>query len=73
MTIDLSEISPQVRGFFNSGADAPGMACAQVAYKCLTSPTDYPINEGSFRSLKVIVPPGHRGQRGQARRRCAGG
>jgi N-methylhydantoinase B len=29
-----------------------------VAYKCLTSPTDYPINDGSFRSLKTIVPPG---------------
>src|SRR6202044_3860917 len=28
------------------------------AYKCLTSPTDYPINDGSFRSLKAIVPPG---------------
>jgi N-methylhydantoinase B len=29
-----------------------------VAYKCITSPTDYPINDGAFRSLKVIVPPG---------------
>jgi N-methylhydantoinase B len=57
MTIDLSEISPQVRGFFNSGPST-GYSCAQVAYKCLTSPTDYPINEGSFRSLKVIVPEG---------------
>src|SRR5436189_36553 len=57
MTIDLSEISPQVRGFFNSGPST-GYSCAQVAYKCLTSPTDYPINEGSFRPLKVIVPPG---------------
>ncbi|MDC0033349.1 hydantoinase B/oxoprolinase family protein, partial [Alphaproteobacteria bacterium] len=27
-------------------------------YKCLTSPTDYPINDGSFRSLEVINPPG---------------
>jgi N-methylhydantoinase B len=57
MTIDLSEVSPQVRGFFNSGPST-GYSCAQVAYKCLTSPTDYPINEGSFRSLKVIVPKG---------------
>lgn len=57
MTIDLSEVSRQVRGFFNSGATT-GHACAQVAYKCLTSPTDYPINEGSFRSLKVILQPG---------------
>ena len=57
MTVDLTEVSKQVRGFYNSGITT-GYACAQVAYKCLTSPTDYPINDGSFRSLKVIVPPG---------------
>jgi len=57
MTVDLSQVSPQVRGFFNSGATT-GYSCAQVAYKCLTSPTDYPINEGSFRSLKVVLGPG---------------
>src|SRR5437870_466983 len=57
MTVDLSEVSKQVRGFYNSGITT-GYACAQVAYKCITSPTDYPINDGSFRSLKVIIPPG---------------
>jgi N-methylhydantoinase B len=57
MTIDLSEVSKQVRGFYNSGITT-GYACSQVAYKCLTSPRDYPINDGSFRSLKVIIPPG---------------
>ncbi len=57
MTIDLSDVSRQVRGSFNSGITT-GHACSQVAYKCLTSPTDYPINDGSFRSLKAIVPPG---------------
>jgi N-methylhydantoinase B len=57
MTVDLSQVSPQVRGFYNSGATT-GYSCAQVAYKCLTSPTDYPINEGSFRPLKVILGPG---------------
>src|SRR5436190_1786583 len=57
MTVDLSEVSKQVRGFYNSGITT-GYACAQVAYKCITSPTDYPINDGSFRSLKTIVPPG---------------
>ena len=57
MTIDLTEVARQVRGFYNSGITT-GYACAQVAYKCLTSPTDYPINDGSFRSLTVIVPPG---------------
>ena len=57
VTVDLSNVSKQVRGFYNSGITT-GYACAQVAYKCLTSPTDYPINDGSFRSLHVIVPPG---------------
>ena len=57
MTIDLSQVAKQVRGFYNSGTTT-GYSCAQVAYKCLTSPTDYPINEGSFRSLKVVLAPG---------------
>lgn len=57
MTIDLTEVSKQVRGFYNS-AITTGYGCAQVAYKCITSPTDYPINDGAFRSLKVIIPPG---------------
>ena len=57
VTVDLSDVSKQVRGFYNSGITT-GTACAQVAFKCLTSPTDYPINDGSFRNLKVIVPPG---------------
>ena len=46
MTIDLSEVSRQVRGFYNSGVTT-GIACAQVAFKCLTTATDYPVNDGS--------------------------
>jgi N-methylhydantoinase B len=57
MTIDLSEVSKQVRGFYNSGFTT-GIACAQVAFKCLTTPTEYPVNDGSFRPLKVIMPMG---------------
>jgi N-methylhydantoinase B len=57
MTVDLSEIAKQVRGFFNSGPST-SVGCAQMAYKCITSPTDYPINDGAFRGLKVIVPKG---------------
>lgn len=57
MTIDLSDVSGQVRGFYNSGWTT-GIACAQVAYKCLTTPTEYPVNDGSFRPLKVIMPMG---------------
>jgi N-methylhydantoinase B len=29
-----------------------------VAFKCLTMPSDHPINDGNFRPLKVILPPG---------------
>lgn len=57
MVIDLSDVSPQVRGFYNSGATA-GRSCCQVAFKCLTSALDYPINDGSFRPLEIVLPPG---------------
>jgi len=57
MTVDLSDVARQVRGFYNSGITT-GFACAQVAFKCLTTPTDYPVNDGAFRNLKVIMPPG---------------
>ena len=57
MTIDLTDVSAQVKGFYNSGITT-AYACAQVAYKCLTSPTDYPINDGSFRPLSTVIPPG---------------
>jgi N-methylhydantoinase B len=57
MTIDLTNVSRQVRGFYNSGPST-AYGCAQMAYKCVTSPTDYPINDGAFRSLKVISPQG---------------
>jgi N-methylhydantoinase B len=57
MTVDLTEVSKQVGGFYNSGATA-GLSCCQVAFKCLTSPLDMPINEGQFRALDVILPPG---------------
>jgi N-methylhydantoinase B len=57
MTVDLTDVGAQVRGFYNSGITT-GFACAQVAYKCLTTPTEYPVNDGSFRSLDVIVPKG---------------
>lgn len=57
MTVDLSGVSPQVAGFFNS-ARATGIGAAQVAFKCLTTPEAYPINEGAFRALRVELPPG---------------
>jgi N-methylhydantoinase B len=57
MTIDLTDVSPQVQGYFNSGATA-GRSAAQVAFKCVTTPTQYPINDGAFRNLNIILPPG---------------
>jgi len=57
MTVDLTGISEQVGGFYNSGITA-GLSCCQVAFKCLTSALDMPINEGQFRALDVILPPG---------------
>jgi N-methylhydantoinase B len=56
LTIDFSEVSDQVSGFINCGASG-GMAAARVAFKALTSPHSE-VNEGSFRALKVILPPG---------------
>ncbi len=57
MTVDLTEVSDQVKGFYNSGETA-GRSAAQVAFKCLTSPLDLPINDGSFRNLDIVLPTG---------------
>ena len=57
MTIDLTDVSKQVKGFYNSG-EAAGRGCCQVAFKCVTSGLERPINEGSFRPLKIILPAG---------------
>jgi N-methylhydantoinase B len=57
MTVDLTDVSKQVAGFYNSGETA-GRSCCQVAFKCLTSPLDLPINDGQFRALDIILPPG---------------
>jgi N-methylhydantoinase B len=56
LTIDFSEVADQVPGFINCGSSG-GMAAARVAFKALTSP-HREVNEGSFRALKVILPPG---------------
>jgi N-methylhydantoinase B len=53
MTIDLSGCSAERRAGINSRT----LAGARVAYKALTGPLE-PVNEGSFRALKVIIPEG---------------
>jgi N-methylhydantoinase B len=55
-TVDYSGMSPQVAGFINCGVSG-GMAAARVAFKALTTPRGE-VNEGSFRALKIILPPG---------------
>ena len=55
MTVDMSGISPQVQGFYNSGRTA-GLSAAQVAFTCLIDPSSRPINDGTFESLEVILP-----------------
>jgi N-methylhydantoinase B len=56
LTIDFSEVADQVPGFINCGVSG-GLAAARVAFKALTSP-EREVNEGSFRALKVVLPPG---------------
>ncbi|MDX6740629.1 hydantoinase B/oxoprolinase family protein [Actinocorallia sp. A-T 12471] len=57
LTIDLSGVAPQVTGYFNSGMTA-GISAAQVAFKFLTTPDAYPVNEGALRPVRVVLPPG---------------
>ena len=54
MTIDLSGCSGERKAAINSRT----YAGARVAYKALTGAFD-PVNEGSFRALKVIIPEGN--------------
>src|SRR5437899_817744 len=54
MTIALSGCSAERKAAINSRT----YARARVAYKALTGPLD-PVNEGSFRALKVIIPEGN--------------
>ncbi len=56
LTIDYSEMNEQVPGPLNSGYSG-GLSAARVAFKCLTMP-HAPVNEGGFRSLKLISPEG---------------
>jgi N-methylhydantoinase B len=56
LTVDFSEISEQVKGPINAGYSA-GVAAARVAFKNITVPNS-PVDEGCFRPLNVILPPG---------------
>jgi N-methylhydantoinase B len=57
MTVDLSNIADQVDGPFNSGHSGGGVTAAKVAFKYITTPAEL-VNDGSFRNLHVVLPPG---------------
>ncbi|ADU51655.1 5-oxoprolinase (ATP-hydrolyzing) [Thermaerobacter marianensis DSM 12885] len=56
ITIDLTGSSPQRPGATNCGLAQTISAC-RVAYKALINP-DAPVTGGTFRPLRVTVPPG---------------
>lgn len=56
MIVDLTGTHPQVKGPMNSGV-AGALAATRVAFKCITAPGTTP-DEGAFRPLSLVVPPG---------------
>jgi N-methylhydantoinase B len=56
MIVDFSQMNDQSAGPINSGYSG-GLAAARIAFKCLTQP-DAPVNEGCFRPLELVLPPG---------------
>jgi N-methylhydantoinase B len=57
MTVDYTNIADQAKGSINSGYHGGGLTTARVAFRYLVAP-DEPANEGLFRPLKLILPPG---------------
>ena len=57
LTVDYSDIVGQVQGPINSGYFGGGLTTARVAFKYLMG-ADEMANEGTFRPLKLILPPG---------------
>ena len=57
MTVDYTGIANQSKGSINSGYHGGGLTTARVAFRYLVAP-DEPANEGLFRPLKLILPPG---------------
>ena len=57
LTIDYTDMPPQVEGRINSGRHGGGMTTARVALMYLIARGE-PANEGTFRPLKLILPDG---------------
>jgi len=56
MIVDFTGTSKQAKGPLNCGPSG-AIAAARVAFKCITAPSATG-DEGSFRPLKVVIPPG---------------
>lgn len=56
MNVDLSESEPELSGPMNCGWAAT-IAAVRMGFKAITTPDD-PVNEGSFRPLKIELPLG---------------
>ena len=57
LTVDYTGMADQAKGSINSGYFGGGLTTARVAFKYLVAP-DEPGNEGLFRPLKLVLPPG---------------
>jgi len=57
ITADYSGMPTQVAGCINAGYYGGGRTTARVAFKYLIAP-DEPANEGMFRALQLLLPPG---------------
>lgn len=56
-TIDLTGVAAQLKGPLNSGYQGGAVAASRMAAKYIFSP-DGPANDGAFRPIKVVCPPG---------------
>lgn len=57
ITVDLSGVADQMQGPLNAGFEGGAVAAARIACKYVFSP-DEPANEGAFRPIEVVCPPG---------------
>ena len=57
LTVDYTDLADQVPGPINSGYYGGGQTIARVAFKYLLGANEM-ANEGTFRPLKLILPPG---------------
>jgi N-methylhydantoinase B len=57
ITVDFTDIVDQVKGPYNAGFAGGGVTAAKVAYKYAIIP-ELHSDEGCFRPLKVVLPPG---------------